>query len=65
MVMPLDSFWKELSNQFDKQTKVLSNNNGNESTTVVLNMDGREVGRGVVNNLKEMSRLGQVDMSWL
>ena len=50
---------------FDKQTKTLANGMGNATTTVVVNLDGREVARSTVKNMKEMSSLGQLDTSWL
>ena len=66
-VIPLDTFYNKLSHMFAEQNRMLmqSMQNGNGNATIVLQLDGKEVARGTVKNMKEMSRLGQLDMSWL
>lgn len=64
-ILPLNKLWNEMGAMFDKQTKTLANGMGNATTTVVVNLDGREVARSTVKNMKEMSSLGQLDTSWL
>lgn len=66
LVMPLNSFFKELNTMFDKQNKVLSNNNNNNQPIVVqVTLDGKVVAQSTIKNMKEMSRLGTLDTSWL
>lgn len=65
-VIPLDTFYNKLSQMFADQNRMLMQNmqqGGN--ATIILQMDGKEVARGAVSNMKEMSKLGQLDMSWL
>ena len=65
-VVPLDTFYSRLSQMFADQNRMLMQNmqqGGN--ATIILQMDGKEVARGTVNNMKEMSKLGQLDMTWL
>ena len=65
-VIPLDTFYNRLSQMFADQNRILMQNmqqGGN--ATIILQMDGKEVARGTVNNMKEMSKLGQLDMTWL
>lgn len=66
-VIPLDTFYSRLSQMFADQNRMLQNmmQNGNGNATIILQMDGKEVARGTVNNMKNMSQLGQLDMSWL
>ena len=65
-VIPLDTFYNKLSQMFADQNRMLMQNmqqGGN--ATIILQLDGKEVARGTVNNMREMSKLGQLDMSWL
>ena len=65
-VVPLDTFYSRLSQMFAEQNRMLMQSmqqGGN--ATIILQMDGKEVARGTVSNMKEMSQLGQLDMSWL
>ena len=66
-VVPLDTFYSRLSQMFAEQNRMLMQNmqNGNGNATIILQMDGKEVARGTVSNMREMSRLGQLDMTWL
>ena len=66
-VIPLDTFYNRLSQMFADQNRMLQNmmQNGNGNATIILQMDGKEVARGTVNNMKNMSQLGQLDMTWL
>lgn len=64
-ILPLDRLWKELGKQFAQQNQMLASHGNNGTTTVIVQLDGREVARSTVNNMKQMNRLGQLDMSWL
>lgn len=61
-ILPLEKLWNELGKQFDKQTQQMAQN---QTTTVIVQLDGKEVARSTVNNMKQMSQLGQLDTSWL
>lgn len=63
-ILPLSNLWSEMDKRFEEQNKVLANNQ-NSTTTVVVTLDGREVARNTVKNMKEMSSLGQLDTSWI
>jgi hypothetical protein len=67
MVTPLDVFWQELGNQFNRQTSQLArmNNSNNQQTTVVLQVDGKELARTTFQNASKLSQLNQLDLSWL
>ena len=65
-VIPLDTFYSRLSQMFAEQNRMLLQNMQNGgNTTIVLQLDGKEVARGTVKNMREMSKLGQLDMTWL
>lgn len=64
-ILPLDRLWKELGKQFAQQNQMLASHGNNGTTTVIVQLDGKEVARSTVNNMKNMSQLGQLDMSWL
>ena len=64
-ILPLDRLWKELGKQFAQQNQMLASHNNNGTTTVIVQLDGKEVARSTVNNMKQMNQLGQLDMSWL
>ena len=68
MVAPLDVFWNQLNDQFNRQTSQLArmnNNNNSNQTTLVLTLDGRELARGTFQNASKLSQVGQLDLSWL
>ena len=66
MVTPLDVFWNQLNDQFNRQTSQLARmNNNNQQTTLVLTLDGRELARGTFQNASKLSQLNQLDLSWL
>lgn len=65
LVTPVDKFYSELNKNFEKQTQALAKMNGNGTTTVIVELDGKEVARSTVKNMKQMSQLGQLDTSWL
>ena len=67
MVTPLDVFWQELGNQFNRQTSQLArmNNNNNQQTTVLLQVDGKELARTTFQNASKLSQTNQLDLSWL
>lgn len=54
-----------MAKNFDKQTQALAKMNSNGTTTVIVELDGKEVARSTVKNMKQMSQLGQLDTSWL
>ena len=64
-IIPISNLWKEMNKNFDRQTQALAKMNGNSTTTVVVNLDGKEVARSTVKNMKEMAQLGNLDTSWL
>ena len=64
-ILPLDRLWSELGKQFKQQNQLLASHNNNGTTTVIVQLDGKEVARSTVNNMKQMNQLGQLDMSWL
>ena len=64
-ILPLDRLWNELGKQFKQQNQLLASHNNNGTTTVIVQLDGKEVARSTVNNMKQMNQLGQLDMSWL
>ena len=63
-VIPLDTFYNRLSQMFAEQNRMLAQNTQGNAT-IVLQLDGKEVARGTANNMKEMAKLGQLDMTWL
>ena len=63
-VIPLDTFYNKLSQMFAEQNRMLAQNTQGNAT-IILQMDGKEVARGTANNMKEMAKLGQLDMTWL
>lgn len=67
MVVGLDVFWSQLSKNFDKQTQAIAkmNNSNNQPIVVQVTLDGKVIAQSTVNNMKEMSRLGTLDTSWL
>lgn len=64
-ILPLDRLWKELGKQFAQQNQMLASHGNNGTTTVVVQLDGKEIARSTVNNFKQMSQLGTLDTSWL
>jgi phage-related protein len=66
-ILPLDTLWSEMSKNFDRQTQTLAklNNNNNQQTTLVLQLDGREVARGTFRNAGDLARIGQLNLDWL
>lgn len=63
-VLPLDSLWKQLDKQFDKQNKQLSKGN-NQPIQVQVVLDGKVIAQSTVNQFKDMNRRGVLDTSWL
>ena len=62
-ILPLDSLWKELNVQFQKQNQALKNNN--QPIQVNLYLDGKVVTSTVIDNMKDQSKRGVLDTSWL
>lgn len=63
-VLPLDSLWKQLDKQFDKQNKQLSKGN-NQPITVQVVLDGKVIAQSTIKEFKDQSRRGVLDTSWL
>ena len=61
-IIPLDRLWQEIDKQFAKQNQALAQN---QTVNITLTMDGKEIARGVYNNQKEMTKLGQMDWDFL
>lgn len=64
-VLPLDKLWSELDKQFTKQNQALSNKGNNQPIVVQVTLDGKVIAQSTVDNFKQMSRLGNLDTSWL
>lgn len=66
-IIPLSTLWSEMNKNFDRQTETLArmNNNNNQQTTLVLQLDGRELARGTFKNAGDLARLGQLNLEWL
>ena len=64
-VLPLSEFYKKEDERFRQLAKQLASNSNNGTTTVIVQLDGKEVARSTVKNMKQMSQLGQLDTSWL
>ena len=41
------------------------NNGNNQQTTVVLQVDGKELARTTFQNASKLSQVNQLDLSWL
>jgi hypothetical protein len=61
-VLPLDALWKELGQQFDRQTQALASQNGNITVNTTIELDGEVVARNVHNHERKMTQTGR--MSW-
>lgn len=64
-VLPLDSLWKQLDKQFDKQNRVLSNKGNQQPIQVQVVLDGKVVAQSTIKEFKDQSRRGVLDTSWL
>ena len=64
-VLPLDSLWKELGEQFDKQNKTLAQQNGNITIHNVVELDGEVVARNVHKHEKQMTQMGKMNWDFL
>lgn len=64
-VLPLDSLWKQLDKQFDKQNRALSNKGNNQPITVQVVLDGKVIAQSTIKEFKDQSRRGVLDVSWL
>ena len=65
-VLPLDKLWQEMNKNFKQQTETLAkmNNNGGD-VHITLEMDGKQVAKGVYKRQKEMTQLGQMNWDFL
>ena len=63
-ILPLDQFWRQLSNQFQQQNMILrnaamSNNSGNNRpVNITLKVNDIEMGRAVIDSLQALSKHG-------
>ena len=65
-IIPIDRLFTEMQNQFNRQTSQLARmNNNNQQTTVVLQVDGKELARTTFQNASKLSQVNQLDLSWL
>lgn len=64
-IIPLDRLWSELDKQFTKQNQALSNKGNNQPIHITLEMDGKQVAKGVYKQQREMTQMGQMDWDWL
>ena len=64
MVLPLSEFYKKEDERFNKLAQQLSSNN-NQPVIVQVTLDGKVIAQSTVDNFKQMSRLGNLDTSWL
>ena len=64
-VLTLDSLWKQLDKQFDKQNRALSKGNNQQPITVQVVLDGKVVAQSTIREFKDQSRRGVLDTSWL
>ena len=63
-VLPLSEFYKKEDERFNKLAQQLSSNN-NQPIVVQVTLDGKVIAQSTVDNFKQMSRLGNLDTSWL
>ena len=65
-ILPLDKLWQEMNKNFKQQTETLAkmNNNGGD-VHITLEMDGKQVAKGVYKRQKEMTQLGQMNWDFL
>lgn len=63
-VLPLSEFYKKEDERFNKLAQQLSSNN-NQPVIVQVTLDGKVIAQSTVDNFKQMSRLGNLDTSWL
>ncbi|MCU7195937.1 hypothetical protein [Turicibacter sanguinis] len=67
-VLPLDVLWKQMQTNFDRQNQQLLRaiqTNRGQGGTIILEMDKREVARGVFEGAEELSRTGSLKVHWL
>ena len=62
-VVPLDSMYKNIRNIVKEENK--ANTGDTRPVTITLNVDGKELARSTVSSMKDLSRIGALDMSWL
>ena len=63
-ILPLSDFYKKEDERFNKLAQQLASNN-NQPVTVQVTLDGKVIAQSTVDNFKQMSRLGNLDTSWL
>ena len=65
-IIPLNKLWQEMNKNFKQQTETLAkmNNNGGD-VHITLEMDGKQVAKGVYKRQKEMTQLGQMNWDFL
>lgn len=67
-VLPLDVLWKQMQMNFDRQNQQLLRaiqSNSGQGSTIILEMNGREVARGTFESAEELARTGSLNTKWL
>lgn len=67
-VLPLDVLWKQMQTNFDRQNQQLLRaiqTNRGQGGTIILEMDKREVARGVFEGAEELARTESLKTDWL
>ena len=68
-ILPLNTLFDEMKDMFDDQNKslvkALSSNNSSSPITLTLNVDGTTLAKTTVKNMKDLSRVGALDLEWL
>ncbi|MDB8553882.1 hypothetical protein [Turicibacter sanguinis] len=67
-VLPLDVLWKQMQTNFDRQNQQLLRaiqTNRGQGGTIILEVDKREIARGVFEGAEELARTGSLNVKWL
>ena len=69
-IIPISQLYDNIDKNFERQNQQLASliasmSGGNQPIEVILNVDGKQMAKATVKNMKEMSSLGQLDVSWL
>lgn len=67
-VLPLDVLWKQMQMNFDRQNQQLLRaiqSNRGQCGPIVLEMNGREVAKGIFESAEELARTGSLKTDWI
>lgn len=67
-VLPLDVLWKQMQTNFDRQNQQLLRaiqSNRGQCGPIVLEMNGREVAKGIFESAEELARTGSLKTDWI